>query len=527
VSAIAAAPVAISYPAKAVRIMIAVSVSLSALLQVIDTSIVNVALTNMQATLGATLTEIGWVITAYGIASVIMIPLTAWCGGVFGKKRYFIFSVIGFTVASMLCGMATSLPMLIVARILQGLAGGGLLANAQAFLFENFPPEEQGGAQAIFGICVIAGPAIGPTLGGWLVDTYSWPWIFFVNLPVGILATFLCFTFLPKDEARPSAVKVDYFGIGLLIAWVGSLQTFLEQGNDEGWFESSYICWLAALFGVSFLVWIWHELRIKIPAVDIRVLRHKTLAAGSIFSFVLGIGLYGALFAVPVFAQQILGYTAFQTGMLLLPGAIASAIMMPVTGWLIKRFDARLLIAAGSAVIILSLLLLSKISTATGPDDLYWPLVLRGVGSVGIFLPLSVAVFSGVPRSDISSASGFFNLTRTLGGSVGIAILTTMLAQRHVFHREILAESVSHFVRPAQSQLQGLTRFFAGHGADPAHAYQQALSAINRKVDVQASVLSFADSFYFVAVLFGLCLLLLRFLGGSRSSDGAAPVHMD
>jgi len=513
------------YPPKSVRWMIAISVSIAALLEVIDTSIVNVALTDMQATLGATLSEIGWVVTGYGIANVIMIPLSAWLGDAFGKKRYFVFSMVGFTAASVMCGLAPNLPFLIAARIFQGLMGGGLLAKAQAFLFESFPKEEQGMAQAIFGVCVIAGPAIGPTLGGWLVTNFSWPWIFYINLPVGIAATIMCITFLPADKVRGAAKKIDYLGIALLILWVGSLQTVLEEGYKDDWFESSTILTLsiAALFG--FVFWVWRELTVAAPAVDLRVLRHRSLAAGSVFSFFLGTGLYGALFAVPIFAQQILGYTAYQTGMLLLPGALASAFMMPVMGKLSNKVDARVLIALGSGVLISSLVLLSHISTQTSADDMFWPLVMRGAGTVMMFLPLSLATFSGVPKAEVSAASGFYNLTRQLGGSVGIAVLTTILAQREGLHRANLVENVTAYSVAATERIQALAAGFAAKGADAETAKRLALAVIDRSIDTQAAVMSFCDMFLLAAGLFLACIGLVFLLNSGRGAKVAADVH--
>ncbi|RYG43930.1 DHA2 family efflux MFS transporter permease subunit, partial [bacterium] len=426
---------------------------------------------------------------------------------------------------SILCGLAPNLPFLIFARILQGLTGGGLLAKAQAFLFETFPKEEQGMAQAVFGICVIAGPAIGPTLGGWLVTNYTWPWIFFVNLPVGIIATLMCLAFLPTDKKSTANKKVDYLGIALLIVWVGSLQTVLEEGHHDDWFDSTLILALtvAATFGLG--GWIWRELKTEAPAVDLRVLRYRSLWAGSTYSFVIGIGLYGALFAIPIFAQQVLGYTAYQTGMLLLPGALASAFMMPVMGKLIGKVDARLLIAIGSAIIVGSLMELSQISTQTGVDDLFWPLIFRGAGTVMVFLPLSMATFAMVPKSDVSAASGFYNLTRQLGGSVGIAVLTTLLAQRESFHRSTILENVTAYSPEATARIQQLSAAFAAKGADPATAYQRALAVINRTVDTQAAVISFGDSFHAVAILFVISLGLLFFLGGGKGAKVAAEVH--
>lgn len=507
------------------RWLIAISVSIAALMEIVDTSIVNVALTEMQATLGATLSEIGWVVTSYGIANVIMIPLSAWLGERFGKKRYFVFSMVGFTLASVACGLAPTLPLLVFARILQGLAGGGLLAKAQAYLFETFPKAEQGAAQALFGVVVIAGPAIGPTLGGWLTTNYTWPWIFFVNVPIGILATFLCITYLPKDEREKRERKVDWAGIGLLILWVGSLQTFLEQGHDEDWFESNLIWALAIAAVLGLGLWVWRELTTDAPAVDLRVLRHRSLSAGSVYSFVLGAGLYGALFAVPIFAQSILGYTAFQTGMLLLPGALASAFMMPIMGRIAGRIDARFVILTGSLLVALSLFLLSGISLQTGPDDLYWPLILRGAGTVMMFLPLSLATFGPLPKSDVSAASGFYNLTRQLGGSVGIAALTTILAQREAFHRSVLGDAVTPGAPAAIERLNLLTRAFTARGSDAPTAHEQALAAIERTLRVQSAVISFGDVFHLVALAFIVSIPLLFFLGSGRGKAPAADVH--
>ena len=503
--------------------MIVLTASLAALLQVIDTSIVNVALTEMQSTLGATLSEIGWVITSYAMATVIVIPLSAWLGDYFGRKRYFIFSIAGFTLASVLCGMAHTLPLLILGRVLQGLAGGGLLAKAQSILFETFPKEEQGRAQAVFGIGVIAGPAIGPTLGGYLTTNFSWPWIFFVNVPVGIAAVMMALTYLPEDhKVRHISAKVDWLGIGLLVVGLGSLQWLLEEGNAEDWFESRLIVSLTLSAVAAMALFIWRELKTDHPAVDLRVLRHRSVSAGSMFSAVLGMGLFGAIFAIPIFAQSLLGYTAFQTGMLLLPGALASAAMMPIAGQLASRFDSRLLIAAGALVVVFSLFELGSLSPQTGTDQLFWPLILRGAGTVLMFLPLSLATLSPVPRQDIPAASGFYNLTRQLGGSVGIAILTTLLSQRQAFHHAILSERLSVTNPIAIERLQAITSGLAAKGIPPQVAERQAVSIVDHSIALQSAVMSFNDIFRIVAIIFVLSLPLLLLLGKGRGR-GPAP----
>ncbi|AFY74640.1 drug resistance transporter, EmrB/QacA subfamily [Synechococcus sp. PCC 7502] len=505
---------------------IALTASLGAILEVIDTSIVNVALTDIQATLGATVSEVGWVVTGYAIANVVLIPLSAWLGDVFGKKAYFVFSMVGFTIASVLCGFAVNLPMLILARILQGLCGGGLLAKAQTILFETFPPSEQGMAQAVFGIGVISGPAIGPTLGGYLTDTLGWRWIFFINLPIGIIAVVMAIVFLRPDSKRRSLQQaVDWWGIGLLIVAVGSLQTLLEEGEKNDWFESTWICLLAIASGVGLALFIWRELKVKSPSVDLRVLRHHSLAAGSIYSGILGMGLYGTLFAVPLFTQGILGFSATQTGWLLAPGALASAITMVLLGKISTKVDPRLLIALGAVGSALVMFNLAGITPQTGTSDLFLPLVWRGAVTVLMFLPLSLATLGNLPKQDISAGSGFYNLTRQLGGSIGIAILTTLLAQREAFHRDVLWTKLTPYDLQTTERIDLLMGAFQSSGSDAHTAYQQALMSLEQIINTQAAVLSYADVFRFVGIIFLCSLPLLLFLGKGGNNLKPATVH--
>ncbi|MBW4597335.1 MAG: DHA2 family efflux MFS transporter permease subunit [Brasilonema angustatum HA4187-MV1] len=506
---------------------IALTASLGAILEVIDTSIVNVALTDIQATLGATVSEVGWVVSGYAIANVILIPLSAWLGDVFGKKKYFVFSMVGFTFASVVCGLSPNLPILIIARIVQGLFGGGLLAKAQAILFETFPPAEQGVAQSVFGVGVISGPAIGPTLGGFLTDNLGWEWIFFINLPIGIVAVAMSIFFLRPDPPKNQQTQqpVDWWGIGLLAIAVGSLQTVLEEGERDDWFESSFITTLAITGVVGLALFIWRELTTKAPAVELRVLRHRSLAAGSVYSGILGMGLYGALFAVPLFTQSVLGFSATQTGWLLAPGALASAIVMVLLGKISGKVDARLLIGMGAVGSALVMFNLSKITPQTGADDLFWPLVWRGAVTVLMFLPLSLATLAPLPKKDVSAGSGFYNLTRQLGGSIGIAILTTMLEQREAFHSAVLLAKLTPYDLETQQRLDALTGVFQSRGSDATTAQQQAFASLKQLVSTQAAILSYADIFHFVGIVFLCSLVLLMFLGKGGAGAKAPMGH--
>ena len=517
---------AMGYVQGSLKWAIVAAASLGALLEVIDTSIVNVALNDMQASLSATVSEIGWVVSGYAIANVILIPLSAWLGERFGTKNYFIFSLIGFTISSVVCGLSVNLSMMIAARIVQGLCGGGLLAKAQAILFTTFPPAEQGMAQAVFGLGVIVGPAIGPTLGGYLVDGPGWRWIFFVNLPVGIVATLISLYALPKDHkhsTRPTT-GVDWWGILFLIVAVGSLQTFLEEGQQDDWFASSFITTLAIASAIGFVLFIWRELSVRNPAVNLRVLQHRSLAAGSIFSGILGLGLYGTTFVIPIFAQGVLQFTATQTGLLLAPSALASAIAMMLMSRLTGKIDARLLIGIGAVGISLSMFQLASITPQSGKDDLFYPLIWRGVFTIFMYLPLNLAALSSLPKSEIADGSGFFNLTRQMGGSIAIAALTTLLDNREAFHRAILLADLTPYNPLTTQRLNTLAGALQNRGMDSATSQQQALAVLSQTVDLQSSVLAYADLFRVVGIVFLCSLPLLLLL---EKGDPSADVPME
>jgi MFS transporter, DHA2 family, multidrug resistance protein len=501
--------------------VIAITAALGAILEVIDTSIVNVALPDIQGNLGSTLSEAGWVSTGYACANVVIIPLTAWLSNRFGRRQYLIFSLVGFTLSSALCGLASNMPTLVVARVLQGLAGGGLLAKAQSILFESFPRWEQPAAQAIFGIGVISGPALGPVLGGYLTDTLGWRWIFFINLPFGILAVFMTTLFLPRDRQEDlSTDRVDWIGIVLLAIGLGCFQTFLEQGQDDDWFGSRLITTMAVGTVVGLALFVWRELSIDFPAVDLRVLRHRSLSAGSLYSLVLGMGLYGVVFAVPIFVQDYLHFTAMESGLLQLPSAIAAAIAMIVMGKLSGRIDARLLITMGALITVSAAFMLARINPDTSAGSLFVPLFLRGLGSPCMFLPLSLATLGELPKEAVASGAGFYNLTRQLGSSIGIAIITSLLSRREAIHRSILVVHERLGSIGLSTRLGYLTHAMGRFGSDPVHAYRRALHLLDLGIDQQALLLSFADIFLYVGVAFVATLPLLLLLGRGR---GATP----
>jgi MFS transporter, DHA2 family, multidrug resistance protein len=506
--------------------VIAITAALGAVLEVIDTSIVNVALPDIQGNLGSTLSEAGWVSTGYACANVVIIPLTAWLSNRFGRKQYLLFSLIGFTAASALCGMAANLPMLVVARVLQGLAGGGLLAKAQSVLFETFSRAEQPMAQAIFGIGVISGPALGPVLGGYLTDTLGWRWIFFINLPFGIAAVLMTIAFLPRD--RPEEIsrdRVDWVGIALLAVGLACFQTMLEQGQEDDWFGSRLIVWTAVGSVVGIGLFIWRELSIDYPAVDLRALKFRSLSAGSLYSLVLGMGLYGIIFAIPVFVQEFLHFTAMQSGLLQLPSAIAAAFAMVLMGRIAGRVDARFLIATGAMITVVAALWLARINPDSSAGSLFWPLFLRGLGSVCMFLPLSLATLGDLPKGKIASGAGFYNLTRQLGSSIGIAIITTALAYREAVHRSVLVVHEGMGNPGTLRRLGALQGAFSRASSDSSGLHLRALKMLDLGIDAQSMLLSFADVFRYVAIAFVASLPLLFLLGKGRNKAALAASH--
>lgn len=522
-AAAAGAPPAALPDPHADKYLIGIAVTMAAVLELIDTSIVNVALPHMMGTLGATLDEISWVSVGYIIANVIVIPMSGWLANRFGRRRYLTASILLFVVASFLCGAATTLVGLVGWRIVQGLGGGALLSTAQSTLFEAFPPEERAIGQAMFGVGVMVGPTIGPTLGGFIVDNLAWPWIFYINVPLGLLAAAMTWTYVRDSRWRQASGAVDWLGIALLTVAVGSLQWMLERGERFDWFDSRFVTGLLLTSVVGWGLFVWHELRTPHPVVDLRVLRNRQLAAGVAFASVLGFALFGSVFVLPIFLQQLHGFTAQQTGLVILPGAIASAVTMAVMGRLAGRFPPKGAIVVGVALFLGTMWRLSSLTYDAGTADLFWPLIVRGVGLGLVFVPLTNLAMAELPLSRIPQGTGMYNLLRQLGGSMGIAIMATLLAR---FTRERQATLAAHLAVGAPAVVQrveGLTAAMTARGASAEEARARALRVLDRQVAAQASVLAFSRIYAITGLVFvgALPLLLLMPRSSTRPLAGA------
>jgi DHA2 family multidrug resistance protein len=508
------------------RYLIAITVSLASVLELLDTSIVNVAIPHMMGNLGATLDQVAWVSTGYIVANVIVLPISGWLSAFFGRRSYFAGSIALFTVASFMCGNAGSLESLVFWRIIQGLGGGALLSTSQAILYEEFPREEYGTAMAIFGVGVMVGPTLGPTVGGWITDVYGWPWIFYINIPFGMLALALTLSFIHDSEHQERVTRVDFIGLALLALGVGALQTMLERGERLDWFESGQVRLLAITSAVSLIAFIWHELRTDHPVVDLRILKSRQLAVGVVYGLVLGVCLYATVFVLPVYLQNVQNFTANQTGLVILPGALASAFTMAFMGRLQGKFDARLSIAAGVGIFALSMWQHAHFTTESGFHDFFWPLIFRGIGLGLIFVPLTNLALADLPMSKIPNGTGLFNLMRQLGGSVGIALSATLLQRFTAIHRADLAASVTPYAQATQERIAMITQALIARGEAPAIAQTKAIGFLNGIVTKQAMMLSFEQLFLLFGFAFVCSLPLLLLMHRNKGlPSGGAPAH--
>ena len=448
--------------------MITITTMLGLIMAIIDTSIVNVALSNMAGTLGASVDEIGWVATGYILAQVIVMPLNGWLTARFGRRNFYAACILIFTVSSFLCGTATSVWQLVAYRILQGIGGGALQPTAQAILFESYPPEKRNSAMAIFGLGAMVGPAIGPTLGGYIVDNFSWPLIFFINLPIGIAAFFMTLTFI-KDQSyvKRSTNPVDWLGLGLLTAGVASLQYVLERGQTEDWFGSQTIVVMTVIAVGSIVAFIIRELNDPQPLVDLTVFRSRSFTAGNIIGVVSGFGLFGSALMMPLYFQNVMGFTAMGTGLALLPGAIATAISLPIASHMVKWIDQRVCIALGMFLFAVGCWMVGGLNQHAAFEDTLWPRAIQGFALGFMWVPLTTATLSEVSRAKMAGATGVYTLVRQLGGSLGIAILQLVETRTQDSAYASLAagvtmanQSVANLLHGAANQSAMLTNVF-------------------------------------------------------------------
>jgi DHA2 family multidrug resistance protein len=488
--------------------LIVLSVMCAVLLEIIDTSIVNVALPSMMGNLGATLDEIDWVVTGYIVANVIVIPMTGWLASRFGRTRYFVASILLFTFASLMCGASQSIGALVFWRVVQGLGGGALLATSQSILMETFPPGRQGMAQALFGVGTMVGPSLGPTLGGFITDHWSWHWIFLINVPLGLAAAALCASHL-RDPAYLKAQRapvVDWPGIALLIVSIGSLQWLLERGHKEDWFESPKIVALAAVTVFGLVSLVIRELRTDHPVVDLRVLRRRPLVVGCLLGAVTTGGLYGCIFLFPVYTQTLLGWPAWDSGLAVLPSSLTTAVVMLIAGRVVYRVGPRRMIRLGMCVMVASLLGMRAWSLQSGWDQLVTPQILRGLAMGMMMVPLSLATLRSMPPGEVPKAAGLFNLFRQLGGSLGISVLSTLLDQRADVHRAALAAGVGPLEPATVAGLGALAARLQEAGLTPAAAQAGATAALARTLEAHAQVAAFQDAYLALTALFLLAL---------------------
>ncbi len=506
------------------KYLIAIAVTMAAMLELIDTSIVNVAIPHMMGNLGATLDEISWVSVGYIIANVIVIPMSPWLSAYYGRRRYLTGSIFLFIIASMFCGAAGSLASLVFWRVIQGIGGGALLSTAQSTLWEAFPPHEVGIGQAMFGVGVMVGPTLGPTLGGYIVDNWNWPWIFYINLPLGLIAAVLTWTYVRDSIHQERSNKVDWLGIALMTVAVGSLQWMLERGERYDWFDSPFVTGLAITSAVSFVWLVFHELTTEEPVIDFHILRSRQLSAGVVMGALLGFALFGSVFVLPVFLQSLHNFTANQTGMVILPGAIASAMTMAILGKRLRTIpDGRPLIAFGAVIFMVCMWQLGGLTLESGKEDLFWPLVLRGVGLGFLFIPLNSIALADLPPRQLAQGTSLFNLMRQLGGSMGIAVMATMLSRFSKEKKAILTEHLTTTAPDALARVDAIFHGLVAKGMNPVSAKQQALMLLDRTVSVQASVLAFSRIYLLsgMALLAVIPLMLLWKTGRGRI---AAPV---
>jgi DHA2 family multidrug resistance protein len=475
-------------------------------MEVLDTSVANVALPHIAGNLSAGVDESTWVLTSYLVSNAIVLPLTGWFSSIFGRKRFYMTCVVIFTVSSLLCGLAPSLPLLVFFRILQGAGGGALQPISQAILLESFPKEKRGMAMAVFGMGVVLAPIIGPTLGGWITDSYSWRWIFLINIPVGVISLVLTFflvfdpPYLVRKSLREGA-RIDYIGIGLLSVGLGFLQVVLDKGEREDWFGSNFIIGCAVVAAVGLLgAFLW-ELSQKDPAVDFHLLKERNFLIATMTMFMLGVVLYGSTALLPIFLQTLLGYTALLSGLVLSPGGILVVFLLPVVGKLLTHIQSRWLVVFGLAILSISLFHMATFNLEVDFRTAMTARIYQSAGMAFLFVPINVMAFYFIPKEKINNATGIINLARNIGGSVGIAGVVTILARRAQFHQAVLVSHMTPLDTAYRTMLGGASQMLTIQGSDPVQASHQAQGLAYGLLMRHSTMLAFLDDFWLMAVV--------------------------
>ncbi len=507
--------------------LIAIAVMSSTFMEVLDTTVVNVSLPHIAGSLSATNDEATWTLTSYLVANAIILPMTGWLAGRFGRKRLLMLSVSGFTAASFLCGLAPSLPFLIVCRVIQGACGGGLQPLSQAILMESFPPEKRGQAMAFWALGIVVAPMLGPVAGGWLTDNYSWRWVFYINVPIGALSLFLTqiFIFDPHYLRRPKT-GIDYWGIGLLAVGIGSLQIMLDKGQEDDWFGSRFIVILCVLAVTGLTALIIRELTTQHPVLDLGVFKYRSFAIGTFLMTFIGFVLYGSTVLLPLLMQVILGYTAFHAGVTNLPRGLASFCIMPFVGKLTDKVDHRKLLGIGLVASAYAMWELSRFSLDVASKDFWWPLLVQGAALGFVFVPLTTITNNPIPNERMGNATSIFNLMRNIGASIGISTVETLQFRAQQTQINNLGQHINPENTAAQQMIHSMTAYFMSQGASAATATQQAYAAVWAMVERQAAMLAYNDTFLFLAVIFVLMIPLLFLLRKPKmGKPGAAMMH--
>jgi DHA2 family multidrug resistance protein len=502
--------------------LVAVVVSIATFMVVLDTAIANVSLRYIAGSLAASVDESTWVVSTYLIANAVILPASGWLSNIVGRKRFYMICVALFTVSSLFCGLAPNLSFLIVCRILQGLGGGGMPTSEQAILADTFPPERRGQAFALYGIAVIVAPTVGPTIGGWITDNFSWHWIFFINVPIGIASLALVHWLVDEPEALErerekrlsSGLKVDWIGFLLIAITLGCLEVVLDRGQIDDWFRSSTILTFTAISGVAFLAFVPWELMHEDPIVELRLLFHRQFGMAFFVMLMIGAILFGSNQIMPQLLQTTFTYTAMLSGLAMMPGGIAMLVIMPIAGQVTGRIQPKYLMMIGLAGIALSMWYSTSLTPDASFDYFGWMRVYQMIGLPFMFIPINTVAYDGLPPSKTSQASALMNVARNLGGSIGISLANVTLTQRTQFHQSRLSENTNPTSPAFQSTMQQMTRFFMHHGSSAGDANGQAMGVIGQMVRTQASILAYIDVFHVcaivAAVMIPLVLLMVR-----------------